>query len=54
VTRLAHRADELAREFVCHLEAAEFDKAIVSSRKMQFIQRIQQHLSALQFELEEL
>jgi molecular chaperone HscB len=53
-TRLAHRADELASEFVSHFTAAEFDKAIVSSRKMQFIQRIQQQLSELQFELEEL
>jgi len=52
-TRLAHRAEELAREFVSDFEAAEFDKAIVSSRKMQFIQRIQQQLSELQFELEE-
>ena len=53
-TRLAHRADQLAREFVSHFKVAEFDKAIVSSRKMQFIQRIQQQLSELQFELEEL
>lgn len=53
-TRLAHQADELAREFVAHFKAGEFDKAIVSSRKMQFIQRIQQQLSELQFELEEL
>lgn len=52
-TRLAHRAEQLAGEFVSHFEAAEFDKAIVSSRKMQFIQRIQQQLSELQFELEE-
>jgi molecular chaperone HscB len=52
-TRLANRADELAREFVSHFKAAEFDQAIVSSRKMQFIQRIQQQLSELQFELEE-
>jgi len=52
-TRLAHRAEQLAREFVSDFEAAEFDKAIVSSRKMQFIQRIQQQLSELQFELEE-
>jgi len=53
-TGLAHRADELARDFVSHFEAAEFVKAIESSRKMQFIQRIQQQLSELQFELEDL
>jgi molecular chaperone HscB len=52
-SRLAHRADELAREFNSHFAAAEYDKAIVSSRKMQFIQRIQQQLSELQFELED-
>jgi len=50
--RLSHRADELAREFASHFTAAEYDQAIVSSRKMQFVQRIQQQLSELQFELE--
>lgn len=52
-TQLAHRADELAREFTSHFTAAELDKAVASSRKMQFLQRIQQQLSELQFELEE-
>ena len=52
--RLAHRAEELAREFTAHFTAAELDKAVASSRKMQFVQRIQQQLSELQFELEEL
>ena len=52
-TRLAERADELAREFVSHFSDGHYDEAIVSSRKMQFIQRIQQQLSELQFELEE-
>lgn len=51
-TQLAHRADELAREFTAHFTAAELDKAVASSRKMQFLQRIQQQLSELQFELE--
>jgi molecular chaperone HscB len=50
---LAHRASELAAEFVSHFEAAQFDQAIASSQKMQFIQRIQQQLSELQFELED-
>lgn len=52
--RLAQRAGELATEFVSHFEACEFDEAITSSRKMQFVQRIQQQLSELQFELEDL
>ena len=52
-SRLTQRAQELAGEFVTHFETAEFDEAITSSRKMQFIQRIQQQLSELQFELEE-
>ena len=52
-TRLSQRANELAGEFVSHFEASQFDKAIVSSRKMQFVQRIQQQLSELQFELED-
>jgi len=52
-TRLEQRADQLATEFVSHFEAGELDTAMSSSRKMQFIQRIQQQLSELQFELED-
>jgi molecular chaperone HscB len=52
--RLTQRANELAAEFVSHFEISEFDKAMTSSRKMQFVQRIQQQLSELQFELEDL
>jgi molecular chaperone HscB len=51
--RLTQRANELATEFVSYFGTSEFDKAIVSSRKMQFVQRIQQQLSELQFELED-
>ncbi|MDH3218983.1 MAG: Fe-S protein assembly co-chaperone HscB [Gammaproteobacteria bacterium] len=51
--RLARRADELAGEFVDCFEAKAFEDALESSRKMQFIQRIQHHLSELQYELEE-
>jgi hypothetical protein len=40
-------------EVTSHFTAAELDKAVASSRKMQFLQRIQQQLSELQFELEE-
>ena len=52
-TRLKRRAEELAREFVDGFEAQDFDTALESSRKMQFIQRIQQHLSELRYELED-
>ncbi len=52
-TRLEQRADQLAAEFVSHFEARDLDTAMLSSRKMQFIQRIQQQLSELQFELED-
>ena len=52
-TRLEQRADQLATEFVSHFEARDLDTAMLSSRKMQFIQRIQHQLSELQFELED-
>jgi len=50
---LQQKADQLAAEFVVHFGAGDLDSAISSSRKMQFIQRIQQQLSELQFELED-
>ena len=50
--RLAQRADQLASEFVANFDTPDLDAALLSSRKMQFIQRIQQQLSELQFELE--
>lgn len=50
-SRLKQRADEMSRDFVEHFTASRFDAAIDSSRKMQFVQRIQQQLSELQFEL---
>jgi len=52
-TRLEQRAGELAAEFVSLVEAGQLDEAVEGSRKMQFIQRIQQQLSELQFELED-
>jgi len=52
-SQLRDRAGELADEFVAELEAGRLDAAIESSRKMQFIQRIQQQLVELQFELED-
>ncbi len=53
-SRLAERTEAVAREFVMHLEAKNLDAALLSSRKMQFIQRIQQQLAELQFDLEEI
>jgi molecular chaperone HscB len=52
-TRLRQREQQLANEFVDHFEASELDAAIVVSRKMQFIQRIQHQLAEIQFELED-
>jgi len=51
--RLKQRADELAQNFVDNLVADRLDAAIEGSRKMQFVQRIQQQLSELQYELED-
>ena len=50
--QLQQRANELARDFVESFEAGETEMAIDVSRKMQFVQRIQQQLQELQFELE--
>lgn len=52
-TRLEQRAGQLAAEFSAYFDAGDLDTAMLSSRKMQFIQRIQQQLSELQFQLEE-
>ena len=51
--KLAKRADELAQDFVHCLDQPDLDAAQDRSRKMQFIQRIQQQLSELRFELED-
>ncbi|MCP4875729.1 MAG: Fe-S protein assembly co-chaperone HscB [Gammaproteobacteria bacterium] len=51
--KLKARAAELAAEFVSRFDARELETALQTSRKMQFIQRIQQQLSELQYELEE-
>lgn len=50
--QLAQRASELAAEFVALFDSEELIEAVTISRKMQFIQRIQQQLDELQFELE--
>jgi molecular chaperone HscB len=52
-SRLEVRAAELAAEFVTRFEARDLDAALQSSRKMQFIQRIQQQLAELQYQLED-
>jgi len=52
-SKLMHRAAQLAAEFVSHFESGDLDAAVSSSRKMQFIQRIQHQLAELQFELED-
>ena len=51
--KLDHRANQLAQEFVSNFAAGDLEAARISGRKMQFIQRIQQQLSELQFELED-
>ena len=43
----------LADEFVGNYQAGKFDQAMAISRKMQFIQRLQEQVSELQLELEE-
>jgi molecular chaperone HscB len=50
--RLAQRADQLARDFVDSFTAGDLALATQISHKMQFIQRIQQQLDELQFDLE--
>jgi molecular chaperone HscB len=50
--RLAQRADQLAGEFVSCFAAGNLAEAMQISHKMQFIQRIQQQLDELQFDLE--
>lgn len=50
--RLQQRAAELALEFVARYQQGELNEATEISHKMQFIQRIQQQLDELQFELE--
>ncbi len=51
-SQLHARATELAEDFVAEFDAGKLDAAVESSRKMQFIQRIQHQLDELQFELE--
>lgn len=50
---LEQRAAALAAAFVAEFARGDLQQAAQVSRKMQFIQRIQQQLSELQFELED-
>ena len=50
---LAQRAAELEQAFVARFEAREFEAAAAISHKMQFIQRLQQQLAELRFDLED-
>jgi molecular chaperone HscB len=52
-TKLTQRATDLSQEFISCFNAGDLESARLSSRKMQFIQRIQHQLSDLQFELED-
>lgn len=47
------RAQQLSEEFVQSFESGDLNVARIVSRKMQFIQRIQEQVAELQFELEE-
>jgi molecular chaperone HscB len=51
-SRLAQRSRDIADEFVDAYASGDFDSAVQAWRKMQFVQRIQQQLGELQFELE--
>ncbi len=50
---LNSRAQNLSDEFVQFFESGDLNTARLISRKMQFIQRIQEQVAELQFELEE-
>ena len=51
--QLAERGKQLAQQFVSAFDGGDFTRAVDAYRKMQFIQRIQQQLGELQFELED-
>jgi molecular chaperone HscB len=51
--KLRSRAAEFGSEFIDNFNRDQLDAARLSSRKMQFVQRIQEQLMDFQFELEE-
>ena len=52
-SRLQQRASEIAGDFAASYVAGDWQQAQEHNRKMQFIQRLQQQLAELQFELED-
>jgi len=52
-TKLRRRADQFGSEFVASFSRGDLEAARLSSRKMQFVQRILDQLMDLQIELEE-
>ena len=53
IEKLRSKADQFQAEFVTNFRRGQLDDARLSSRKMQFIQRIMEQLMDLQIELEE-
>ncbi|NNE64834.1 MAG: hypothetical protein HKN34_12175, partial [Gammaproteobacteria bacterium] len=51
--KLKGKSQALAEEFDDSYQQGKLDQAMAISRKMQFIQRIQEQVSELQLELEE-
>lgn len=51
--KLKGKLQALADEFVDNYQSGKLDQAMVTSRKMQFIQRLQEQVSETQLELEE-
>ena len=51
--KLRSKADQFGSEFIAHFDQGQLDDAQISSRKMQFIQRILDQLIDLQLEFEE-
>lgn len=52
-SRLKQRSAEIARQFADSFAARDWQQSREQNRKMQFIQRLQQQVSELQYELEE-
>ena len=53
IEKLNGRAEEISQEFVTKFRSGDLNSARLVNRKMQFIQRIQDQVTDLQFELED-
>ena len=53
IEKLRSKADQFGSEFIANFDQGQLDDARISSRKMQFIQRILEQLIDFQLELEE-